>query len=100
MVMAKEISVYPNPFDYYIILEITCDEEIDCIILLAEIKEGKIVRMLGASLKTGINRIPLNDLELLAPGTYQLNIKTSEGESIYQTKVFKQSPETPMISLN
>jgi hypothetical protein len=100
MVMAKEISVYPNPFDYYIILEITCDEEVDCIILLADIKEGRIVRMLGAGLKSGINRIPLNDLELLIPGTYQLNIKTAEGESIYQTKVFKQSPDNPAINLN
>jgi len=100
MVMAKEISVYPNPFDDYILLEITCDEEIDCIILLADINEGKIVRMLGAGLKSGINRIPLNDLELLIPGTYQLNIKTAEGESIYQTKVFKQSPHNPAINLN
>ena len=98
--MAKEISVYPNPFDYYIILEITCDEEVDCIILLADIKEGRIVRMLGASLKSGFNRIPLNDLELLTAGTYQLNIKTAEGESIYQTKVFKQSPDNPAINLN
>ncbi|WP_431214949.1 T9SS type A sorting domain-containing protein [Puia sp. P3] len=98
--MAKEISVYPNPFDYYIILEITCDEEIDCIILLADITEGRIVRMLGAGLRNGINRIPLNDLQLLIPGTYQLNIKTSEGESIYQTKVFKQSDGNPTIHLN
>jgi len=98
--MVKEISVYPNPFDYYIILEITCDEEADCIILLADIKEGRIVRMLGAGLKSGLNRIPLNDLELLTPGTYQLNIKTAEGESIYQTKVFKQSPDNPAINLN
>ena len=98
--MAKEISVYPNPFDYYIILELTCDEEVDCIILLADIKEGRIVRMLGASLRSGLNRIPLNDLELLSAGTYQLNIKTAEGESIYQTKVFKQSPDNPAIILN
>ncbi|MBS1606098.1 MAG: T9SS type A sorting domain-containing protein [Bacteroidetes bacterium] len=98
--MVKEISVYPNPFDYYIILEITCEEEVDCIILLADIKEGRIVRMLGAGLKSGINRIPLHDLELLIPGTYQLNIKTADGESIYQTKVFKQSPDSPAINLN
>jgi len=98
--MVKEISVYPNPFDYYIFLEITCDEEVDCIILLADIKEGRIVRMLGAGLRPGINRIPLNDLELLIPGTYQLNIKTADGESIYQTKVFKQSPDNPAIVLN
>ncbi|HEY6900040.1 MAG TPA: hypothetical protein VI233_05330 [Puia sp.] len=98
--MAKEISVYPNPFDYYIILELTCDESIDCIILLADIKEGKIVRMLGAGLKSGINRIPLDDLQFLQPGTYQLNIKSADGDPIYQTKVFKQSPDNPGINLN
>jgi hypothetical protein len=100
MVMAKEISVYPNPFDYYIILEVTCDENIDCIILLSDVKEGKIVRMLGAGLKPGINRIPFDDLQQLLPGTYQLNIKTAAGDSIYQTKIFKQSPEQPTIYLN
>src|ERR1700754_2706472 len=100
MVMAKEISVYPNPFDYYIMLEITCDENIDCIILLADVKEGKIVRMLGAGLKTGTNRIPLDDLQLLPAGTYQINIKTAAGDPIYQTKVFKQSPDHPAINLN
>jgi hypothetical protein len=100
MVMAKEISVYPNPFDFYIILEITCEEDIDCIILLADIKEEKIVRMLGAGLKAGINRIPFDDLQLLPAGTYILNIKTAAGDPIYQTKVFKQSPDTPVINLN
>ena len=100
MVMAKEISVYPNPFDYYIILEITCEEDLDCIILLAAVKEEKIVRMLGAGLKAGINRIPLDDLQFLAPGTYQLNIKTAAGDPVYQSKVFKQSPDSPTINLN
>lgn len=98
--MAKEISVYPNPFDFYIMLEITCDENIDCIILLADLNEGRIVRMLGAGLKAGINRISFDDLQQLVPGTYQLNIKTAAGDSIYQTKVFKQSPEQPTIHLN
>lgn len=98
--MAKEISVYPNPFDFYIILEITCEEDIDCIILLADVKEEKIVRMLGAGLKVGINKIPFDDLQLLPSGTYQLSIKTAAGDPVYQTKVFKQSPDTPVINLN
>ncbi len=98
--MATEISVYPNPFEFYIILEITCEEDIDCIILLADVLEGKIIRMMGAGLKTGANRIPLDDLQQLPVGTYQLNIKTATGDPIYQTKVFKQSPDHPAISLN
>lgn len=98
--MATEISVFPNPFEHYIILEITCEESIDCIILLADLQEGKIIRMLGVGLKVGINRIPIDDLQPLSAGNYQLNIKTAYGDPIYQTRLFKQAQDTPTIHLN
>ena len=47
MVLTTEISVFPNPFDHFIILEVTCEEPMDCIILLADLGPGKIVRMMG-----------------------------------------------------
>jgi hypothetical protein len=100
MVMAIEISVYPNPFDHYLMLEITCEETIDCIILLADLQHGKIIRMLGAGLKAGINRVPLDDLKSLDAGNYQLEIKTASADPIFQTKLFKQSQEGPVLSLN
>jgi hypothetical protein len=100
MVMAIEISVYPNPFDHYIMLEITCDENIDCIVTLADVGQGKIIRMLGASLVSGTNRIPFDNLESLSPGNYQLEIKTAAGEPVYRTRLFKQSEEGPVIHLN
>jgi hypothetical protein len=98
--MAIEISVYPNPFDHYIVLEITCQENIDCIVLLADMEEGKIIRMLGAGLKCGTNRVPLNDLQQLTAGNYHLEIKTASGEELYRTRLFKQSSESPFIHLN
>jgi len=98
--MTIEISVYPNPFEHYIMMEITCESGIDCIILLADVKQGKIIRMLGAGLKSGINRIPLENLELLEAGNYNLEIKTAAGEGVYRTRLFKQSTETPLIHLN
>jgi hypothetical protein len=100
MVMTFEISVYPNPFEHYIMMEITCESDIDCIILLADVKEGKIIRMLGAGLKSGTNRIPLDNLELLEPGNYNLEIKTAAGDAVYKTRLFKQSPESQLINLN
>ena len=100
MVMAIEISVYPNPFDHYIMLEITCDENIDCIVTLADLSEGKIIRMLGAGLVGGTNRIPFDNLESLSSGNYQLEIKTSAGEPVYRTRLFKQTVEGPVIHLN
>jgi len=79
--MTIEISVYPNPFEHYIMMEITCESDVDCIILLADVKQGKIIRMLGAGLKSGINRIPLDNLELLDAGNYNLEIKYPEQSS-------------------
>lgn len=98
--MTFEISVYPNPFEHYIMMEITCESDIDCIILLADVKEGKIIRMLGAGLKSGTNRIPLDNLELLEPGNYNLEIKTADGDAVYKTRLFKQAPESQLINLN
>jgi hypothetical protein len=100
MVMTIEISVYPNPFDHYIMLEITCDENIDCIITLTDTGHGRIIRMLGAALAGGTNRIPFDDLEPLSVGNYQLEIKTSAGEPVYRTGLFKQDAEGPVIHLN
>lgn len=90
MVLTTEVSIYPNPFDSFIILEITCEEETDCIILLVDLGQGRIIRMLGAGLKTGINRISLDDLHPLPRGQYQLDVKTAVGELIYQTMLIKQ----------
>ena len=98
--MTIEISVYPNPFEHYIMMEITCESDIDCIILLADVNQGKIIRMLGAGLKSGMNRIPLENLELLEAGNYNLEIKTAAGEAVYRTRLFKQSTESPLIHLN
>lgn len=100
MVMTIEISVYPNPFEHYIMLEITCNDNIDCIVTLADTDQGKIIRMLGAELVGGINRIPLDNLECLSAGNYQLEIKTSAGEPVYRTRLFKQTVEGPVIHLN
>ena len=90
MVLTTEISVFPNPFDHFIMLEVTCDEPLDCIILLADLGPGRIVRMMGAGLKQGINRVSLDDLHSLAAGQYQLDIKTVDGEVLYQTMLIKQ----------
>ncbi|HEV2480340.1 MAG TPA: hypothetical protein VGS79_11770 [Puia sp.] len=98
--MTIEISVYPNPFEHYIMMEITCESDIDCIILLADVTQGKIIRMLGAGLKSGTNRIPLENLEMLEAGNYNLEIKTAAGDAVYRTRLFKQSTESPLIHLN
>ena len=90
MVIATAISVYPNPFDHFVTLEVTCEENQDCIILLADLQQSKIVRMMGASMKNGINRVSLDDLHSLPLGHYQLDIKTVAGYVLYQTMLIKQ----------
>jgi hypothetical protein len=89
MVLTTEISVFPNPFEHFVFLEVTCDEPLDCIILLADLSLGKIVRMMGAGLKHGTNRLSLDNLQSLTPGQYQLDIKTVAGDVLYQTMLIK-----------
>jgi hypothetical protein len=90
MVIATAISVYPNPFDHFVTLEVTCEENQDCIILLADLAQAKIIRMMGAGLNEGNNKIRLDDLDLLKPGSYQLDIRTAAGDVLYQTLLIKQ----------
>jgi hypothetical protein len=89
MVLTTEISVFPNPFDHYVMLEVTCEEALDCIILLADLGPGRIIRMMGAGLKNGVNRLSLDDLQSLSAGQYQLDIKTVAGDTLYQTMLIK-----------
>ena len=89
MVIATEVSVYPNPFEQLVTVEITCAEEQDCIILLADADNDKILRMYGAGLIKGTNMVPLSNLHSLAPGSYHLDVRTSDGETLYQTVLFK-----------
>jgi len=46
--------------------------------------------MLGAGLEKGVNKIPLDDLQTLQLGSYQLDIKNPAGDTIYQTMLIKQ----------
>ena len=89
MVLTTEISVFPNPFDKYVMVEVTCEESLDCIMLLAALGPGRIVRMMGAGLKSGINRLSFDDLHQLTAGEYQLDIKTVSGDVLYQTMLLK-----------
>lgn len=85
-----EISVYPNPFNASLTIEMICMENEDYILLLADVQNSKIIRMLGAGLNKGLNTIPLEDLNSLRAGSYQLDIKNADGDLIYKTQLIKQ----------
>ena len=87
--MYTEILVYPNPFDYFINIEMTCPEKSNFVILLADIKGSKLTRIMGADLNKGTNRIPLIGLHSLPIGDYRLTIRSNEGELIYETILVK-----------
>ncbi len=87
--MAHEINVNPNPFVGMIDIEITCFDSKDCIILLADMQSSRIVRIVGAGLNKGTNKISLDDLDFLQNGHYHLDIKNTEGESLFSQKLEK-----------
>jgi hypothetical protein len=88
--MATEIFVNPNPFTRSINIEINCPDRDDCIILLADLQNSKIVRILGAGLSKGVNKIAIEDLHSLETGNYQLDIKNTDGERLYAAKLSKE----------
>ena len=88
--MASEISVNPNPFNRSINIEINCADSDDCIIMLANLQNSKIIRILGAGLSKGVNKIAIENLHSLDNGNYHLDIKNTDGESLYAAKLSKE----------
>ncbi|MBN9380796.1 MAG: hypothetical protein J0H74_08530 [Chitinophagaceae bacterium] len=88
--MTTAVFVSPNPFNSIIRVEITCAENENCIILLVESKDKRVRRILGVGLKKGTNHVPLDDLQSLQLGAYQLYIKDIEGGTIYKTVLVKE----------
>jgi hypothetical protein len=89
--MIALISVIPNPFTRNLLIEIEYDHgtHADCIIWMID-QKGKICRMTGVTLEKGITSVELDELDNLPPGVYYLEIKNTEGASIYSVNLVKE----------
>jgi hypothetical protein len=89
--MNTQISVNPNPFTRIVQINIQSENKKDNYYILSLIdQKGKILRMLGVSLLEGNNKIDIDKLDDLPAGVYYLDIKNSDGEDIYNTRLEKE----------
>lgn len=84
-----QVSTHPQVFVHTVTVEIVAENEAHCIISFSNEKE-KILRMMGVNLKEGTHNIRLDDLESLTAGIYRLEVKNSDGKSLYKIQLFKQ----------
>ncbi len=88
--MLAEISIYPNPFHYFINIEMTSPDKRHVIISLTDQQNSKLIRLMGVGLNEGGNKIPIVGLHSLANGDYQLTIKNTRAELIYEIMLLKR----------
>jgi hypothetical protein len=83
------ISSYPRQFADEVTVEIRTTADNDCVISLSN-QAGKIMRMMGVSLKKGLNNVQVNDLQSLSSGSYLLEVKDLQGGFKYYSELVKQ----------
>src|SRR5882762_11166430 len=84
-----QVSTHPRVFVHTITVEIIAENEAHCIISFSNEKD-KILRMMGVNLKQGTHSIRLDDLGTLTSGAYHLEVRSAEGERLYDIELTKQ----------
>ena len=89
--MSEKIIASPNPFTHILQVKINNFENDlnHCIVRLID-EKGDIQRMMGISLVDGINNILVEKLHKLSPGSYLLDVKNMDGESVFSTRLLKK----------
>ena len=78
-------SVFPNPFVNQLKISISSDRNEVVRIQLSD-NLGRVLKVLTSSIQKGVNGISLNDLAGLAPGVYNVEVKTSYSTFRYKLK--------------
>lgn len=89
--MFEQISASPNPFTNIVQVKINNaqNDSLHCIIRLID-ENGNICRMMGISLVDGSNKILIDRLHTLSAGSYYLDVKNTDGKSVFGTKLLKR----------
>ncbi len=83
-----EIAAYPEKFTDDITVEINADSEDHCIIVLAN-DVGRILRMMGVNINQGKNQIHFDNVNTLESGNYQLSVKNTSSNILYNSIITK-----------
>jgi hypothetical protein len=83
-----EIAAYPEKFTDDITVEINADSEDHCIIVLAN-SVGRILRMMGVNINQGKNQIHFDNVNTLESGIYQLSVKNTNSNILYNSIITK-----------
>ena len=88
--MSTNYEVQPDQFNDAIIISMIAPDAGDFIIALSDIKSSKFVRMAGAEVREGNNKILLQGLQELPPSDYLVTISRNDGEDLYQIPLTKK----------
>ncbi len=83
-----EIASYPEKFSDDITVEISAEGEDHCIIVLSN-HLGRILRMMGVNVNEGKNQIHVDHVEMLEAGIYQLSVKNTNSNILYNSVLTK-----------
>jgi hypothetical protein len=78
-------SVYPNPFVSQLKIDVSSDRT-DAVRIQLSDNLGRVIKVQNASVQKGVNRIVLDDLANLAPGIYNVEVKTAYSTSRFKLK--------------
>jgi hypothetical protein len=87
--MATNVSVYPNPFETALSLEVFVEENEETIVRMVN-NDQKIIKMLSWNLQKGTNKTSWDDLGSLPAGNYFVEIRNMEGKNMFSTKLIKK----------
>lgn len=87
--MNLQVRAYPNPFGSNISLEVVCQQNEQVIFRLYN-PAGKVIKMSYWKLVNGMNKIILDNLERLNAGSYLIELKDQNEETLYSTQILKE----------
>lgn len=88
--MTLQVSIFPNPFDLLIDLEVIIPVNLPTIVRILDHRHN-IIKMMSWSLKQGTNKTSFPDLADLPAGNYIVDISNLQGENLYNTRLLKIS---------
>jgi len=83
-----EITAFPKKISDQITIEIHADSEDHCIVVLSN-QVGRILRMRGARVNKGKNKIQMDNVRSLESGLYQLSVKNKQSIILYTSILTK-----------